>query len=626
MLYESYVKKVTRWVYKKEAVLKYKAPIIITLCVILALVAGFLTTKGMIIGGLDCPSRISYGSGAPIEAKVLFGKPQYEYAEQGSNAWSSELPSGVGSFKVRVVSQRSFGMIHYSDELAFTVVPAEVTVVAATDKVTYGSVPEAKGDLRYEDRIESADFNMSSKTVGSSKVSAIADTVKVVDKNGRDVSAAYIFDTPETEIEIIPRIITVKLHNAEKEYDGTPLTSNKYDNFDDQLIDGHKGKVTLEGSQTEAGTSSNTVSSFAVYDGKRNVTSNYDYVTVGGNLTVNPRKLTFTTGSARRTYNGEPLTSKTCVLSKGSLLKNHKVSIGNITEAFNVGTYDNVIEVKIVEKSNAKAEVTQNYKISFDYGSLTVNPRRITVMPKMITKEYDGIPLYTREATLVASELAVGDTIDLTTTANIVNVGSATNTVVDYKISHGALDVTNNYIVTCLESMLTVTKRSVVVKPMDIEREYDAKPLTSTLPEITAGSIAMGQTVKLVTDGSITTPGTCANNVTSYAIMANGADVTENYNIIVRGGRLTVTKRALTITAASTSKVYDTEPLIDGGYSITHGSVAEGQKLSVVVGGIQTDAGESENRISSWSITDESGANVSKYYSVTLESGKLTVE
>ena len=626
MLYEAYVKKVTRWVHKRDAVLKYKAPIIIAACVIFAAVAGFIATRGMLIGGLECPSEVSYGSGAPMNAKALFGKPYYEYAEQGSNAWSTELPSGVGRFKVRAVSDRSFGMKSYSDEFAFVITPARVTVVAAGDQITYGSMPEASSSLHYEDKIESAEFKMSSREIGSSRVSAIADTVKVVDKNGRDVSAAYVFETPEKTVEIIPRVITVRLHDAEKEYDGKALTCKTYDNFDDQLIDGHSGYVTLGGQQTEAGTSENTVLSFEVYDGRKRVTSNYDYVTVGGSLTVKPRKITVMTGSSQRQYNGQTLVNSTAVLSGGTLLRNHKILVAGNTEAFNVGTYDNVLDIKIVDRNNTSVDLTANYSISFDYGTLTVTSKPITIMPKMIVKEYDGVPLNVKEATLVGSALAEGDSIELTTTATLTEVGSSENSIIDYRITHGAIDVTGNYNVTCLDSSITITKRSIVVKPVDVEREYDATPLTCVMPELSAGSIAIGQTMILETSGSITTVGTCANHITSYVIMANGADVTHNYNVIIRSGRLTVTKRALTITAASTTKVYDATPLIDQSYSITDGSVANGQTLTVSVSGIQTDAGESANRITSWKITDAESQDVSKYYAVTLETGVLTVE
>ena len=626
MLYDAYVKKVARWAEKKDAVLKYKVPIIVVLCVVLAALAGFIATRGMLLGNMQYTSELSYGTGTPLEAKALFGKPYYEYAQQGSNTWSTEFPSGSGSYKVRAVSDRSFGFKSYSGEYAFSVKPVKATVSAAQSQITYGSVPTASGNLQYEDRIESAEFKMSSKKLGKSVVRVIESTIKVVDKNGNDVTSAYVFETPEKTVEIIQRLITVTLHDAEKEYDGRALTCSTYESFNDQLAYGHKGYVTLKGSQTEAGTSMNTIAAFKVYDGNKDVTSNYDFTSVGGSLTVTPRKITVLTGNAQRTYDGKPVFNNLAVVASGRLLNFQQLFVAENTEVINAGVYDNVLDVKIVDKNSIHMDYTANYDITYQYGKLTVSQKKITIMPKMITREYDGTPLHTTEATVVTSSLAEGDTIILDTTGSITEVGSVSNEIKNYKIMNGANDVTGNYSVSCQDSSLTVIKRAVVVKPLDMVREYDATPLTSSTPECTAGSIAPGQTMVLQTVGSITTVGVANSTIVDYKIFAGGEDVTANYNVITRTGSLVVNKRAITITANSASKIYDTKPLSNNGYSITSGSVVGGQILTVTVEGSQTLAGESENRVTSWRVTTADYQNVSSNYAVTLEAGVIRID
>jgi len=626
MLYEAYVKKIARWAQKRDAVLKYKVPIIIALALVLAALAGFIATKGMLLGDMQYSAEITYGDDAPPSVKAFLGEPYYEYAAVGSDAWSEEYPSGVGSYKVRAVSARSFGFKSYSDEFAFVIKPVKATVTASESEIIFGSQPTPAGNLQYEDKIQWAEFNMSSTVVGESTVSAIANTIKVFDKNGKDVTNAYVFETPEKTVQIVKKIITITLDDATKEYDGKALVCKTYQSFDDQLLSGHTGKITLAGERVDAGVTMNSVATFEVFDGQKNVTENYGFTTVGGALTVSPRKITIITGSASKEYDGKALTTDVNIVSSGKLLRNHGIKVDGKTEAVDAGVYDNELNIVICDRNNKNADVSANYSITYKLGKLTVSPRRITIKPLSITREYDGTPLFTTEAAVVSSTLVKGHNVVLETTQSITDVGSVENEITKYTFFDGANDVTANYNVKCQTSTLTVTKRQVVVKPLDVVREYDATQLKCNQPEFSAGSLAEGQTMELTANGAITNVGAVTNTILGYRIFGRGGeDVTANYNVITRTGSLIVKKRAITVTAASNSKVYDATPLSDGGYSVTAGSVVEGQILTVTVEGTRTNAGETENRITSWRITTDTYQNVSSNYAVTLVSGMITI-
>ena len=117
-----------------------------------------------------------------------------------------------------------------------------------------------------------------------------------------------------------------------------------------------------------------------------------------------------------------------------------------------------------------------------------------------------------------------------------------------------------------------------------------------------------------------------SDNVPSAAVILDGAvDVTSSYNITYVNGTLTVTKRALEITADSNSKVYDGTPLTDDGYTITSGSLASGDTLdSVTVTGSQTEVGSSDNVPSAAVILDGT-VDVTSSYDITYVNGTLTV-
>ena len=104
--------------------------------------------------------------------------------------------------------------------------------------------------------------------------------------------------------------ITLVAQSASKLYDGIPLTRTG-----DVLVYGLPEKFTVKasagGSITDAGSTSNPISSYAIFDANgTNVTSKFTNVkTVDGQLVVDPAPVTVWTGSAEKVYDGQPLTN-----------------------------------------------------------------------------------------------------------------------------------------------------------------------------------------------------------------------------------------------------------------------------------------------------------------------------
>ncbi|MBR2653202.1 MAG: FecR domain-containing protein [Lachnospiraceae bacterium] len=104
--------------------------------------------------------------------------------------------------------------------------------------------------------------------------------------------------------------ITLVAQSASKLYDGIPLTRTG-----DVLVYGLPEKFTVKasagGSITDAGSASNPISSYAIFDANgTNVTSKFTNVkTVDGQLVVDRAPVTVWTGSAEKVYDGQPLTN-----------------------------------------------------------------------------------------------------------------------------------------------------------------------------------------------------------------------------------------------------------------------------------------------------------------------------
>ncbi len=93
-------------------------------------------------------------------------------------------------------------------------------------------------------------------------------------------------DTTTATVTISPRPITITTSSASKVYDGTALTSNTYTIVNQEMVAGEAVTITVTGSQTSVGSSSNTYS--ITWNGTAKQT-NYTITNSLGTLTVTER-------------------------------------------------------------------------------------------------------------------------------------------------------------------------------------------------------------------------------------------------------------------------------------------------------------------------------------------------
>jgi hypothetical protein len=119
-----------------------------------------------------------------------------------------------------------------------------------------------------------------------------------------------------------------------------------------------------------------------------------------------------------------------------------------------------------------------------------------------------------------------------------------------------------------------------------------------------------------------------------YTVHEGTRDVTDEYRIEfgVFDGMdeiayipIEITKRKLTLTAASATKIYDGEELRADGVDISFGSLAAGDTLSAYAKGTITEVGTAVNAISKYSIVNSRFRDVAKNYDITFVEGTLTV-
>ena len=223
------------------------------------------------------------------------------------------------------------------------------------------------------------------------------------------------------------------------------------------------------------------------------------------------------------------------------------------------------------------------------------------------------------------SGLAVDESIKVTPTGRQTDVGTSVNT---YTIDWGTAD-RSNYEVSEDLGNLTVTPASATITTGSASKTYDGTPLTNS--EASISGLVAGETATVTATGTITEVGSTVNTYT----IDWGTASPSNYTVSEDLGTLQVTAAAptpvpapygpVTLTSASASKTYDGTALTSD--SFTSEGLPSGFTVSATVSGSQTDAGSSDNTITSYTIYDADGNDVTDQFpDVTLQSGTLTVD
>ena len=517
----------------------------------------------------------------------------------------------------------NYEIIYANGTLEVTKKP--VTVTANSDAKVYDGKALTKDgatttDLAAGDKLGAVTVTGSQTNVGYSN--NVPSEAKFVNADGIDVTGCYEITYENGILRVTPMSVTITADSDSKVYDGTALTKDSYSNT--ALAEGdHVRSVTITGSQTVVGDSENVPTNARIINASgQDVTGNYAIGYGKGTLTVTPMELKITADSAKKIYDGTPLTKDS--FTNTELAEGDSVESVVITGSQTVvGNSDNVPSAaKIVNA--AGNDVTNCYNISYFNGNLEVTPKTVTITADSAEKVYDGTPLM--KDSFTNTELAEGDSVEsVVITGSQTVVGSSFNTASGAKIVNAAgEDVTGSYVITYATGNLVVTPLELKITAASDNKVYDGTALTNS--GYTGEGLAAGDRIEsAVVTGSRTTVGT-ADNVASSAkvVNANGDDVTASYTVSYEKGILKVTPKKLVITADSDEKVYDGRTLRKDSYTST--GLASGDSFSTVtVTGMQTLVGKSDNVPDKAGIINAEREDVTSSYEIEYVNGTLEV-
>ena len=257
---------------------------------------------------------------------------------------------------------------------------------------------------------------------------------------------------------------------------------------------------------------------------------------------------------------------------------------------------------------------------------------KITIKIPDATKAYDGIALKAEDfevrsgdEALKAGVMADGDVANVRVSGERLYVGSSDATLVGYDILDGnGNSVRKYYVPTFEKGTLTVTanENEIIITANSAKKKYDGTALKDSGYTYTSGVLVSGDVLEAVVSGEQLNVGSADNKVISYKVTRNGQDVTENYTFgESQNGVLEVTKRTITLTSASATKVYDGMPLTSGDVTVTGDGFVAGEGASYNVTGTITNVGEVNNE---FTYTLNAGT-LAGNYEITETFGTLTV-
>ena len=533
-----------------------------------------------------------------------------------------------------------------------------LTIKAKDASKTYDGDPLTQPDFTMEGLVNgdtkenfSLSMTAASTITNAGSTPNVIDTATVKYNNGGEIPSYYNVSYKPGTLTVTPVTdkvtVTVTENSAEHTYDGNEHSVKGYASMtaDNTLYDVTKSvKATETAAWTAKGTDAGEYPVGVAAGDFENTNKNFTNVTfniVDGVLKINPITaevvVTVTENGAIVTYDGtehsvKGYKSMTADNKLYDVTKSVKATETAAWTAKGKDAGDYPVGIVAGDFENTNKNFTNVEFVIVD-GVLKINPiteNTITITANSASKIYDGTPLTNNGFTFTKDVLVEGDVLTAVVEGSATNVGDpGVNKVTSYVVTRGNKDVTGNYTFTdSVDGKLTINKRTVTLTSETASKEYDGTPLTKPEVAVTGDGFVAGEVSDITATGSVTFvhEGEVTNTITYTTGEKFNAD---NYTITKNEGKLSITQRTgegktITVTANSDEKVYDGAPLTNNGF-IHAGALVEGDVLTAVVEGSQTDVGVGDNVVKSYKVMRGETDVTTSYTFADSVKGALTV-
>jgi uncharacterized repeat protein (TIGR02543 family) len=657
--------------------------------------------------------------GATAEPKDGYYFVGWEYGNDYENYTISGLTGAKCEPKITGVD--------WPDGLTFTAVFAEktsISVSGAEKNITYdGSSHSVSGytisgsGITINDNAGTFGYDGKTYTVTGIGVAVASGTdvgeypevisvegIKITTGSGtseKDVTEQFSVTTSDGNLKINPRDITLVAGSDSVEYDGEKHTVGytisgsgiNYNGIASGEFSINNDKFTVSGVETgEYGpyvntyvTSVATTSSFSIQMGDSVVTDNFNVTTETGTLAIKdrtkPYEVTVKTNSATATYDGKEHSvsgfvgetdGRVAVTVSGSSVT-YYVDVNAVTTSA-VRTNAGVITGSEIDTSKLKVydgnndDVTNQFTINVEYGTLTITKRSVTLTSATDSKYYDGSALSNENVDVTSGSFAEGEGAEYSGFSSATEIGKTIKNDFTYVLTGGAIEA--NYDISQEYGTLTILSRD----PNGANKDRDDYPgtlkvtLTANSDMVTydgedhtvTGFVGFDPNATELTinqsDGTAAVSGAAANvtfTVTGLSASGTGkdvnldengnnigytvevvsdggvkvydgdVDVTNQFTVTTVNGTLKINPVDITIKPEDKERVYDGTPLEASEVEVKNGRFIgnDGSGVKYSFTGSQTIVGVTSSTVS---IKDWGNAGPNNY-NVTTEPGTLTV-
>ena len=511
-----------------------------------------------------------------------------------------------------------------------TISKREVTLTSQTDSKDYDGTPLTRPEVTItggfvKDEVKEVKATGSVTNVSEGEVTNTI-TYKTSDNFN---SENYSITKNEGKLSITPVTdevtVTIKGNSKTTPYNGTVQSVGGYtvESISNTLY--KTTDFTLKGSAVATGKDANTYP--MNLDANKFVNNNTNFSNVkfeiaeDGKLVISPRAVTLTSQTDSKDYDGTPLTRPN-VKIEGNFVD------GEVTEVKATGSVTYVSEgavtntIVITEGENFKAT---NYSITKNEGTLSITEVdaevTVTIKGHEATATYDGKPHSVEgyEITDISNKLYTKDDVQFTGQAKAEGTEAGT-----YKM-HLTKDLFSNknsnfkkvtFVVEDGSSI--INRKSIddqnrisVTKPSDSKyngEEHKNKPTVADTK--TNRTLVEGTDYELSYSKDVTNAGTVT--VTVKGIGNYSGETTTTYQI---------TKRNVTLTSGSASRVYNKEALTNGEVTVSGEGFAKNEGATYDVTGSRTKVGTSKNTFTYELKSNTKASN----YNIEVKFGDLKV-
>ena len=382
----------------------------------------------------------------------------------------------------------------------------------------------------------------------------VSGTPVVKDAAGNDVTKQFKVKTVNGKLVIDKRAVTIKPKDATKVYDGEPLKATEWEVVSGSFVDGQSiADPQYDGSQTVPGSSESSIT-WSYAEGTN--ADNYDITAAKGSLTVTDRadgekyKIAVTANSAEFTYDGNEHMAEGFKTLEFTVDGNEYTVSGlsASVSGTDAGTYPNNVTGTAKVMDAAGNDVTDQFSVTTESGSLVINKAKATIAPKDATKAYDGTDLKASE--FVTEGFAKDQGVKSATfTGSQLNVGTSKSGIDGYVLADGTN--ANNYDITKGTGNLEVTPVSDEVT-VTITGNAATLKYNGTEQSVTGYTVACSNGLYTANDfvftGEAVAKGT---NVGTYKMgleadqFSNTSANFSNVTFVVVDGQLTITPKSV---------------------------------------------------------------------------------